>query len=214
MTDPRIPGFDELADAASAAERADQRAQEAAEAAEGAANAEAYPEGNAEGAPNSAPVNDPPVKDPLEEAQIELAEQKDKFLRLYAEFENFRKRAIRDRQDAEHRGMGAVMRGLLETLDDLGRVAHMTPEGADTKSVLDGVEMVEKKLLKSLAGHGLEMVNPVDQPFDPAVHEAITTAPAASADEDHLVAQVYQVGYVLNGTLLRPARVVVKQWNG
>jgi molecular chaperone GrpE len=198
MTDPRTPGFDELADAAAAADRADAQAA-AADTDDGGA---------------TAPVNDPPVTDPLEEAQIELAEQKDKFLRLYAEFENFRKRAIRDRQDAEHRGMGAVMRGLLETLDDLGRVAHMTPAGADTKSVLDGVEMVEKKLLKSLAGHGLELVNPVDQPFDPAVHEAITTAPAASAEEDHLVAQVYQVGYVLNGTLLRPARVVVKQWNG
>lgn len=216
MTDPRTPGFDELADAAAAAARADQQAAEDAAAAADASAAGESESGAAASAgnPGSAPVNDPPVKDPLEEAQIELAEQKDKFLRLYAEFENFRKRAVRDRQDAEHRGMGAVMRGLLETLDDLGRVAHMTPAGADTKSVLDGVEMVEKKLLKSLAGHGLEMVNPVDQPFDPAVHEAITTTPAASAEDDHLVAQVYQVGYVLNGTLLRPARVVVKQWNG
>lgn len=152
--------------------------------------------------------------DPLAETQRELAEQKDKYLRLYAEFDNFRKRAVRDRQDAEKMGMGAVMKGLLETLDDLGRVAHMTPEGADPKGVLDGIAMVEKKLLKSLAGHGLEVVNPVDAPFDPSVHEAITTAPAATADEDNLVAVVYQVGYVLNGTLLRPARVVVKQWNG
>jgi molecular chaperone GrpE len=52
----------------------------------------------------------------------------------------------------------------------------------------------------------------VDQPFDPAVQEAVTTAPAASPEEDHLVAQVFQVGYVFNGQLLRPARVVVKQW--
>jgi molecular chaperone GrpE len=146
--------------------------------------------------------------------QAELSASNDKFLRLYAEFDNFRRRAVRDRQDAEKMGMGAVMKGLLDTLDDLGRVAHMTPSGTDAKSVIDGVEMVEKKLLKSLAGHGLEVVNPTDQKFDPALHEAITTAPAASADEDHMVAQVYQVGYVLNGTLLRPARVVVKQWNG
>ncbi len=155
-----------------------------------------------------------PAADPLAEAQRELGEQRDKYLRLYAEFDNFRKRAVRDRQDAEKMGMGAVMKGLLETLDDLGRVAHMTPEGTDAKAVIDGVEMVEKKLLKSLAGHGLEVVNPVNAPFDPAVHEAISTAPAANADEDDLVAVVYQVGYVLNGTLLRPARVVVKQWNG
>jgi molecular chaperone GrpE len=75
-----------------------------------------------------------------------------------------------------------------------------------------GVEMIERKLLKSLAGHGLEIVNPVGQPFDPAVQEAVTTAPAESPEEDHLVAQVFQVGYVFNGQLLRPARVVVKQW--
>ena len=155
-----------------------------------------------------------PAADPLADAQRELADQKDKYLRLYAEFENFRKRAVRERQDAEKLGMGAVMKGLLETLDDLGRVAHMTPEGTDAKQVLAGIEMVEKKLLKSLAGHGLEVVNPVNAAFDPSLHEAITTAPAATADEDNVVAVVYQVGYVLNGTLLRPARVVVKQWNG
>jgi len=162
--------------------------------------------------PDAAP--DAPTSDPLAEAERAIAEQKDKYLRLYAEYDNFRKRAVRDRQDAEKMGMGAVMKGLLETLDDLGRVAHMTPEGADTKTVLDGVAMVEKKLLKSLAGHGLEVVDPANAPFDPALHEAITTAPAATADEDHTIAVVYQVGYLLNGTLLRPARVVVRQWNG
>lgn len=152
--------------------------------------------------------------DALAEALRELADQKDKYLRLYAEFENFRRRAVRDRQDAEKMGMSAVMKGLLETLDDLGRVAHMTPEGTDTQKVLEGIDLVEKKLLKSLAGHGLEVVNPVNSTFDPAVHEAISTTPALSAEDDNVVATVYQVGYVLNGTLLRPARVVVRQWNG
>lgn len=162
----------------------------------------------------TAAADSAPEADPLALAQAELADQRDKFLRLAAEYDNFRKRSVRDRQDAEKMGMSAVMKGLLETLDDLGRVAHMTPDGTDLKSVLDGIELVEKKLLKSLAGHGLEVVNPVNALFDPALHEAISTAPAASADEDHQVALVYQVGYVLNGTLLRPARVVVKQWNG
>jgi molecular chaperone GrpE len=157
---------------------------------------------------------DPAAADPLADALQEAAENKDKYLRLYAEFENFRKRAVRDRMEAEKFGMSAVMRGLLETLDDLGRVAHMTPAGADVASVVDGVNMVEKKLLKSLAGHGMEVVNPEGEVFNPALHEAITTMPAALPEEDDRVAQVYQVGYVLNGTLLRPARVVVKQWNG
>ncbi len=146
--------------------------------------------------------------------QHELAEQKEKYVRLYAEFENFRRRAVKDRQDAEHRGMGNLLRGLLESLDDLARVAHVTPAGADTATVLEGVALVERKMLKSLAGHGLEVVDPKGHPFDPALHEAISTAPAASKEEDHRVAQVFQVGYVFNGALLRPARVVVTQWNG
>ncbi|MBX3175079.1 MAG: nucleotide exchange factor GrpE [Gemmatimonadaceae bacterium] len=208
MTDPRTPGMDDLADAAAAEARADAEEQAAVDATQGASadsdNAAA------EAGTDSADPRD----EALAQAQREVAEQKDKFLRLYAEFENFRKRAVRDRQDAEHRGMGAVMKGLLETLDDLARVAHMTPEGTSTAAVLEGIAMVEKKLLKSLAGHGLEVVNPVDETFDPNVHEAITTTPAASQDEDDVVAQVFQVGYVLNGTLLRPARVVVRQWNG
>lgn len=161
----------------------------------------------------------PPVDSQLAavEAQLgitagQLAEQKDKLLRLAAEFDNFKKRSVRERQEAEARGMSVLVRGILEALDDLGRFAHVDPATTDALTLQQGVEMVEKKLLKSLAGHGLEIVNPVDQPFDPAVQEAVTTAPAASPDEDHLVAQVFQVGYVFNGQLLRPARVVVKQW--
>jgi molecular chaperone GrpE len=143
-----------------------------------------------------------------------LSEQKDKYLRLAAEYDNFRKRAVRDRQDAEIKGMGMLIRGLLDALDDLGRFAHVDPSTVDAATVVQGAEMVEKKLIKSLSGHGLEIVNPVGHPFDPAVHEALTTVPAASESEDHLVAQVYQVGYVFNGQLLRAARVVVKQWQG
>jgi molecular chaperone GrpE len=144
----------------------------------------------------------------------EVAEQKDKYLRLFAEFENFRRRAVRERQEAEHKGMQNLLRGLLETIDDIARFAHVDPASTDAKTVVDGVAMVERKVLKSLAGHGLEVVDPKGKPFDPALHEAITTAPAPSEAEDHLVAQVFQVGYVFNGTLLRPARVVVMQWNG
>jgi len=144
--------------------------------------------------------------------ESQLAEQKDKYLRLAAEYDNFRKRSVRERQEAESKGMGMLIRGILDALDDLGRFAHVDPAQTECAAVVQGAEMVEKKLLKSLAGHGLELVDPVGQPFDPAVHEAITTTPAASAEEDHLVAQVFQVGYVFNGMLLRPARVVVKQW--
>jgi molecular chaperone GrpE len=144
----------------------------------------------------------------------QVAEQKDKYLRLYAEFENFRRRAAKDRQDAEHRGMSHLLKGILDTIDDIARFAHVDPATTDARTLVDGVALVERNLLKSLAGHGLEVVNPVGEPFDPARHEALTTAPAERAEEDGTVAQVYQVGYVLAGTLLRPARVVVRQWNG
>lgn len=144
----------------------------------------------------------------------DIEQQKDKYVRLLAEFDNFRRRSVRDRQDAEHRGMGNLLRGILDTLDDLSRFAHVDPATTDAKTVVDGVAMVEKNLLKSLMGHGLEVVNPTGHPFDPALHEAISTAPAPTKEEDHLVAQTFQVGYVFNGFLLRPARVVVQQWNG
>jgi molecular chaperone GrpE len=150
----------------------------------------------------------------LAAADAQLAEEHEKFLRLAAEYDNFRKRSVRERQEAELKGMSILIRGILDPLDDLGRFAHVEPATTDVTTLQQGVEMVEKKLLKSLAGHGLEIVNPAGQPFDPAVHEAVSTVPAESAEDDHLIAQVYQVGYVFNGQLLRAARVVVKQWKG
>ncbi len=142
-----------------------------------------------------------------------LREQQEKYLRLAAEFDNYRKRAVRERESAAHHGQGVVIKGLLDALDDLARCSTVDPWATDAETVVAGVQLVEQKLLKSLAGHGLEVVSPAGQPFDPALHEALTTTPAGREEEDHLVAEVYQVGYVFNGQLLRPARVVVKQWS-
>jgi|SRR5690349_9920936 len=141
-------------------------------------------------------------------------EQRDKHLRLAAEYENFRKRAVRERQEAGWRAQADMVRGLIEALEDLSRFAHVDPATTDAKTVVEGVEMVERKIMKSLAGHGLEVVDPIDHPFDPKIHEAVATEPALSPEDDHMVGKVYQRGYVFNGQLLRPARVVVKQWNG
>lgn len=151
---------------------------------------------------------------PADPAERQLAEQRDKYLRLAAEYDNFRKRTAKERQDAHLRGQGDMLKGMIDALDDLGRFAHVDPTSTDAKTIADGVSMVEKKLLKTLAGHGLEVVDPVGRPFDPSHHEAVMTEPAQSADEDHVVARVFQQGYLFNGQLLRPARVVVKQWNG
>jgi len=146
--------------------------------------------------------------------QRRVDEQRDKHLRLAAEYDNFRKRAARERQETGWRAQGDMVRGLIDALDDLSRFAHVDPTTVDAPTVVQGVDMVERKMLKSLAGHGLEVVDPLDHPFDPKVHEAVGTEPALSPEDDHMVGRVYQRGYVFNGQLLRPARVVVKQWNG
>jgi molecular chaperone GrpE len=146
--------------------------------------------------------------------QRELGEQKDKYLRLAAEYDNFRRRAAKERQEAGWRAQGDLVRGLLDAIDDITRFAHVDPSTLDSRTVVDGVLMVEKKLFKSLAGHGFETIDPTSQPFDPTKHEAVTTTPAASAEEDGMVAATFQVGYIINGHVLRPARVVVKQWSG
>jgi molecular chaperone GrpE len=167
-------------------------------------------------APDAAPAPELTI-DPVSAAETEalrlLADQKDKYLRLLAEYDNFRKRSVRERQEAESKGMGMLVAGLLAALDDLGRVAHLDATTTPAQAIVDGVAMVEKNVLKSLAGHGLEVVNPEGEAFNPAFHEAISATRAELPEEDERVAQVYQVGYTFNGQLLRPARVVVKQWH-
>ena len=147
-------------------------------------------------------------------AQQQLEEQKEKYLRLAAEYDNFRRRTAKERQESHMRGQADMLKGLIDPLDDIGRFAHVDPATTDSKTLVDGVAMVEKKLAKTLAGHGLEVIVPDGHPFDPALHEAVMTEPATTPEEDHTVARTFQVGYVFNGQLLRPARVVVKQWNG
>jgi molecular chaperone GrpE len=144
----------------------------------------------------------------------ELAEQKDKYLRLAAEYDNYRRRSMKERTEAETRGQAGLIKQLLDPLDDLSRFAHVDPASVDASTIVQGADMVERKLLKVLSSAGVEAINPENQQFDPALHEAVSTEPAQSPEDDHMVGKVYQRGYVFNGQLLRPARVVVKQWNG
>lgn len=144
----------------------------------------------------------------------QLAEQQDKYLRLAAEYDNYRKRTARERSEQSARAQADLVRQLLDALDDLARFAHVDPQTTDATTVVQGVELVERKFLKTLTAAGLEIIDPVNQNFDPQVQEAVATEPALSPEDDHVVARVFQVGYRFNGQLLRPARVVVKQWNG
>jgi molecular chaperone GrpE len=149
--------------------------------------------------------------DRVSELERELTLERDKYLRLVAEFDNFRKRMTKERIEAETRGQGDLVKQLLDPLDDIARFAHVDPDLTPSSTVVEGVAMVEKKLEKSLRAAGLEVINPVDEKFDPNLHEAVATQPAAKNEEDGTVSQVYQVGYSFKGQLLRPARVVVRQ---
>jgi molecular chaperone GrpE len=160
------------------------------------------------GVPGSATGGTPPGASP------ELVEQREKYLRLAAEYDNYRKRSVRERQEAAARGQAEMVKQLIDPLDDLSRFAHLDAATVDAATVVHGAELVERKLLKALTAAGLQVIDPVDQAFDPALHEAVATEPALSPEDDHVVARVYQAGYLFAGQLLRPARVVVKQWNG
>ena len=144
----------------------------------------------------------------------ELEAQRDKYLRLAAEFDNFRRRSQKERSEAGTRGQAELVRSMLDAIDDLDRFAQVDPATTTAQSLAEAVTLVGRKLTKTLTAAGLEVVNPIDETFDPARHEALATAPAASREDDSTVAQVYQPGYVFGGQLLRPARVVVRQWNG
>ena len=144
----------------------------------------------------------------------DAAAERDKYLRLAAEYDNYRKRAAKERQDAGSRAQAELVRELIDALDDVARFAHVDPATTDAGTIVQGVDMVEKKLLKALGGAGLEVINPVGETFDPALHEAVATEPTSAKEDDHVVSRVYQPGYLFKSQLLRPARVVVKQWNG
>jgi len=144
----------------------------------------------------------------------DAAIERDKYLRLAAEYDNYRKRSAKERQDAGSRAQADLVRHLIEALDDVARFAHVDPATTDSTTIVQGVDMVEKKLLKALGNAGLEVISPVGETFDPALHEAVATEPTSAQEDDHVVSRVYQPGYVFKSQLLRPARVVVKQYNG
>lgn len=144
--------------------------------------------------------------------ESELADTKDRYVRLAADFENFRKRMLRERTELWGKAQADVVVRLMDALDDLARFAHVDPAETDARALHDGVEMVERKFLKELEALGVRRVDQAGVPFDPHVHEAVTTAPAPDAAQDHTVGRVLQAGYKLGDQLIRPARVVVLTW--
>jgi molecular chaperone GrpE len=174
-------------------------------------------QGDGEAAPADLPESsaraDSPSAPPSDTSS-QLSAQIDKYLRLAAEYDNYRKRSMKERAEAASRGQAELVSKLVDAIDDLSRFAHIDPATTDPMTLHKGIELVEQKMLKALGAAGLEVITPLDQTFDPTQHEAVATEPALSPEDDHTVAKVFQPGYRFNGQLLRPARVVVKQWNG
>ncbi len=139
----------------------------------------------------------------------ELNEERERWLRLAAEFDNFRKRVERQRGDNRQNAKAEVVRSILETLDNLARVTALESTDASVSDVISGVQMVERGLMRELENAGLAKVGNVDERFDPNDHEAVSTAAAPEDGKMDLIAAVFQVGYRFGGTLLRPARVQV-----
>ena len=143
-----------------------------------------------------------------------LADLTDRHLRLAAEYDNFRKRSQKERTDVWSKAQVEVLARLVDALDDLARFSQVDPAQADAATLHAGVELVGRKLWKELEAMGVRRVADIGVPFDPTLHEAVTTAPARERSQDHTVGAVLQAGYKLGDALIRPARVQVLTWQG
>jgi len=151
-------------------------------------------------------VVDEPMSD-LEQCQAQRAELEDRFMRLAAEFDNYKKRGEREKAEFLKRANEAMAGDLLPVLDNLERALGAAGE-ADKQTLQKGVEMVLGELRKTLERHGLEAIDALGQPFDPQLHEAMMQQENPDVEEGAVLSQ-FQKGYLFQGRLLRPAMVVV-----
>jgi molecular chaperone GrpE len=147
--------------------------------------------------------------DPMDQLQSEFDELNDRHLRLAAEFSNFRRRSEGERIDTWTRAQSDLLRQMLDALDDLQRVGGWEADTTTVESLVEGVDLVERKFRQALEAVGVEVIDPVDEAFDPNLMEGMMRVPAESEEQDDVVQQVFQKGYSLNGHLVRPARVSV-----
>lgn len=148
----------------------------------------------------------------VDRLQAELDALNDRHLRLAAEFDNFRRRSHSQLGESGVRAQATLVGRLLDVVDDLERVSSLDPEAATAASVVEGVELVERKLHRVLSDAGLEPIDPEGEPFDPNSMEAMLMEPTTSPEEDDTVGQVLQRGFRFRGHLVRPARVSVRKF--
>lgn len=147
----------------------------------------------------------------LEEARQALDEQKDKYLRLSAEFDNYRKRTLKEKAELIKNGGEKAISAILPVLDDLERALQNMQKAEDIKAISDGVELISQKFHKILAQEGLEKMEPIGETFNTDFHEAIALVPAPGEEQKGKVLDCVQTGYKLNDKVIRHAKVVVAQ---
>jgi molecular chaperone GrpE len=149
------------------------------------------------------------VESELSDLQATVAELKDKHIRLLAEFDNYKKRTMRERLDLMASASKDVMLALLPVLDDFDRARKAAEANPNVEPFSEGVSLVYNRLYSTLQAKGLKAMDSTGQPFDPEWHEAITEIPAPTPDLKGKVVDTIEKGYLLNDSIIRYAKVVV-----
>ncbi len=149
------------------------------------------------------------LKEQIQKLEMEKAEMKDQFLRKAADFDNFRKRLIRDKEDAVSFANTSLLTDLIDVLDDFERAEEAAKKSKNFETLANGVDLIEKRLMGLLEKKwGLTKYVPVNEAFDPEKHEALMMTESPDVKEA-TVAEVFQNGYILHGRVIRHAKVKV-----
>jgi len=145
----------------------------------------------------------------LEKANEQIEEQKDKYLRLSAEFDNYRKRTMKEKAELILNGGEKSISSILPVIDDFERAIKTMETATDVQAVKEGVELIYNKFMATLAQNGVKVIETKDQPLNTDYHEAIAVIPAPSEAQKGKILDCVQTGYTLNDKVLRHAKVVV-----
>ena len=145
----------------------------------------------------------------LEDAQAVIEEQKEKYLRLSAEFDNYRKRTMKEKAELILNGGEKSISSILPVIDDFERAIKTMETAKDVKAVKEGVELIYNKFMAVMAQNGVKVIETKDQPLDTDYHEAIAVIPAPSEEQKGKILDCVQTGYTLNDKVIRHAKVVV-----
>lgn len=167
--------------------------------------------------PQEEPLQEPEVKaesepqseSETEKLQRELAEAGDKYLRLMAEFDNYRRRTARERLDLIETAGEEVLKGFLPVMDDCERALETLRNSDASAAAIEGTEIILNKLTNYLKSKGVEKIDAKGKPFNTDEHEAIAQFPAPTPEQKNTVIDVTQNGYLLHGKVIRYAKVVV-----